>query len=106
VITLFEALLLVIIVVFFFLRVGGQTFDSGSVPYRLRSWARSSSFRCSVSQSTHCRSSGWCWPIGLVVDDAIVVVEAVEHHMSRACRRRRRRSRQWKRFQPCCRYSA
>jgi multidrug efflux pump subunit AcrB len=28
--------------------------------------------------------------IGLVVDDAIVVVEAVEHHIEQACRRRTR----------------
>ena len=36
--------------------------------------------------------------IGLVVDDAIVVVEAVERTSRRACRRRRRRSRRWRRY--------
>ena len=31
--------------------------------------------------STRCRCLDWCWPSGLVVDDAIIVVEAVEHHI-------------------------
>ena len=36
--------------------------------------------------------------IGIVVDDAIVVVEAVEHHIEHGLRRARPRSRRWSKF--------
>ena len=37
---------------------------------------------CSASRSTICRCSGWCSAIGIVVDDAIVVVENVERNIA------------------------
>ncbi len=33
--------------------------------------------------------------IGIVVDDAIVVVEAVEHHLNKACRHVTRHAKRW-----------
>ena len=38
--------------------------------------------------------------IGIVVDDAIVVVEAVEHHIEAGLSRARPPSRPWTRFRP------
>src|SRR5512136_2359238 len=80
VITLFEALLLVIIVVFFFLQGWRATLiPLCAVPVSLEgTFVFFPLFGFSINTLS---LFGLVLAIGLVVDDAIVVVEAVEHHI-------------------------
>ncbi len=82
VITLFEALLLVAIVVFFFLQGWRATLiPLCSVPVSLvGTFALFPLFGFSLNTLS---LFGLVLAIGLVVDDAIVVVEAVEHHIEK-----------------------
>jgi HAE1 family hydrophobic/amphiphilic exporter-1 len=82
VITLFEALLLVIVVVFLFLQGWRATLiPLCSVPVSLiGTFALFPIFGFSLNTLS---LFGLVLAIGLVVDDAIVVVEAVEHHIER-----------------------
>ena len=84
--TLIEALLLVIIVVFVFLQGWRATLiPLCAVPISLVStFALFPIFGFTVNTLS---LFGLVLAIGLVVDDAIVVVEAVEHHMKKGCRR-------------------
>jgi len=73
---------LVVIVVYLFLQSWRATAHPLlAVPVSLS--AHSLSSLCSVFRSIPCPCSAWFWLIGLVVDDAIVVVEAVEHNMEK-----------------------
>jgi HAE1 family hydrophobic/amphiphilic exporter-1 len=95
--TLAEALILVIIVVFIFLQGWRATLiPLCAVPVALVStFALFPLLGFSVNTLS---LLGLVLAIGLVVDDAIVVVEAVEHHIELACRQKTQRLRRWKRF--------
>jgi len=77
--TLFEALILVVIVVFIFL----QGFRATLIPLLAVPVSLVGTFMVFplLGFSINTLSLGLVLAIGLVVDDAIVVVEAVEHHM-------------------------
>jgi len=78
--TLVIAILLVILVVYLFL----QDWRATLIPMLavlFRSSARLRCSRYSDSPSTHCQCWGLVLAIGLVVDDAIVVVEGVQRHI-------------------------
>ena len=93
--TLAEAMLLVILVVFVFLQGWRATLiPLCAVPVSLVStFAVFPLLGFSVNTLS---LLGLVLAIGLVVDDAIVVVEAVEHHIETGCRQKTPRSRQWK----------
>ena len=59
----------------------GAACSSPRSPCRCRWSAPSRSSSCSASPSTRSRSSASRWPPGLVVDDAIVVIENIERFM-------------------------
>jgi multidrug efflux pump subunit AcrB len=76
--TLLEAIALVVLVVILFL----QTWRASIIPLLavpvsvIGTFAVMQLFGFSINALRPC--SAWCWPIGIVVDDAIVVVENVE----------------------------
>ena len=76
--TLFEAMALVILVVFIFLQGWRATLIPSRLRFQFPSLEHSLFFRCWAFQSIPSRFSVWCWRSALVVDDAIVVVEAIE----------------------------
>ncbi len=79
--TLFEAMVLVILVVFLFLQNWRATLDSADRGARVARSARSLFFPLLGFSINTLSLFGLVLAIGLVVDDAIVVVEAVEHHI-------------------------
>jgi hydrophobic/amphiphilic exporter-1 (mainly G- bacteria), HAE1 family len=95
--TLAEAMLLVILVVFVFLQGWRATLiPLCAVPVSLVStFAVFPLLGFSVNTLS---LLGLVLAIGLVVDDAIVVVEAVEHHIENGLSPRDAHSRRWKRF--------
>ena len=95
--TFFEALLLVLIVVFLFLQNWRTTLiPMLAVPVSLI--ATFAAFQLLGFSINTLSLFGMVLAIGIVVDDAIVVVEAVEHNMQPGTRRRAtRRSRRWTR---------
>jgi HAE1 family hydrophobic/amphiphilic exporter-1 len=79
--TFVEAVILVTLVVFIFLQnLQATLIPLLTVPVSLI--GRSSSSRCSASAVNTLSMFGLVLAIGIVVDDAIVVVEAVMHHTS------------------------
>jgi len=85
--TILIAIVLVIAVVYLFLQDWRATTDPVACCAGLPWWARSFSFRCSAfSINTLLALLGWYWLSGLVVDDAIVVVEGIQTpHRERSC---------------------
>ena len=96
VITLLEALVLVIIVVYIFLQGWRATLiPLLAVPVSLvGTFILFPLFGFSINTLS---LFGMVLAVGLVVDDAIVVVEAVERHIEEGWRRKRRPSRRWRR---------
>ena len=96
VITLSEAMLLVVLVVYLFL----QNWRATLIPVVAVPVSLIGTFMVfpALGFSVNTLSLfGLVLAIGLVVDDAIVVVEAVEHHIEEVWRRGTRRSKQWRR---------
>ena len=96
--TLFEALVLVLVVVFIFL----QGFRATLIPMLAVPVSLVGTFALFplLGFSINTLSLfGLVLAIGLVVDDAIVVVEAVEHHIEQGWRRAPPPSRRWSRCQ-------
>ena len=95
--TLFQALLLVILVVFLFLQNWRATLIPAlAVPVSLIGTLRCPPVSRILDQYPVPLRSGLA--IGLVVDDAIVVVEAVERHIEEGMSPKYRRRRPWKKF--------
>ena len=95
--TLVEAIVLVFLVMFLFLQnIRYTLIPTIAVPVvLLGTFALLLLFGFSINMLT---MFGMVLAIGLLVDDAIVVVENVERIMARkACRRSRRRARRWAR---------
>jgi multidrug efflux pump subunit AcrB len=79
--TLFEAVILVLIVVYIFLQSFRATHHPDAARCRSRCWEPSSLFPVLGFSVNVLTMFGLVLAIGIVVDDAIVVVEAVQHHI-------------------------
>ena len=86
--TLFEAAILVLIVIVVFLQDWrAMLVPTTTVPVTIiGAFAAMAALGFTINLSTRCSRS--CWPIGIVVDDAIVVVEGATHHIERGLSRK------------------